>query len=60
VIDDMKSTSTGKRGIGLWEAISKKLPHRSPDYIYDRWYRVLSRDERVILLLENIKYKKSE
>jgi len=60
VVDDMNSTSTGKRGIGLWESISKKIPNRSPDYINNRRYRVLSRNKRVILLLENINNKKSE
>jgi len=54
------STTIGKPGIGLWESVSKKLLNRSPEFIYKRWYKVLSRDERVILLLENINNKKSE
>ena len=55
------STSTGKLGIGLWEAISKKIPNRSPDHINSRWYTVLSRDERVISQLKEINNnKKSE
>jgi hypothetical protein len=58
VIDDVKSTSTGKRGYGFWESISKKLINRSPDYINNRWHNVLSRDERVILQLKEINNKK--
>ena len=61
VVEDMKSTSTGKRGIGLWESVgSKKLINRSPDCIIDRWHRVLSRDERVILLLKKNKQQEEE
>ena len=60
VVEDLKSTSTGKLGIGLWESISKKLINRSPKYINDRWYQVLSRNERVILQLKEINNKKSE
>ena len=37
VIEDRKSSSTGKLGIGIWESISKKIPNRSPDYIYDHF-----------------------
>jgi hypothetical protein len=54
------STSAGKRSIGLWESISKKIPNRSPDCINDRWHKVLSRDERVISQLKEINNKKSE
>ena len=36
VIEDMKSSSTGKLGIGTWESISKKLINRSPDSIKQR------------------------
>ena len=52
------SISIGKRGIGLWESISKKILNRSPDYIKNRWHRVLTRDERVILQLKEINNKK--
>ena len=31
VVDDLKSTSTGKPGIGFWESISKKLQQSKPD-----------------------------
>ena len=54
----MKSSSSGKPGIGIWEFISKKLINRSPDYINDRWYFNLSIDERVISLVQEIKNKK--
>ena len=56
------SSSTGKRGIGLWEFISKKIPNRSPDCINIRWNRVLSIDKNVIVLLQDksSKKKKSE
>jgi len=37
VVEDMNSTSTGKRGIGFWESISKKLINWSPDYINDHF-----------------------
>jgi hypothetical protein len=30
VLEDLKSTSTGKLVIGLWESISKKLINQSP------------------------------
>ena len=53
VIEDMKSSSTGKLGIGLWASISKKIPNRSPDYIYDHWNYIMSIDEGMILLLED-------
>ena len=60
VVEDMKSSSLGKRGIGLWASISKKIPNRSPDYIYYRWCDVQSKLRRVILLLEDIKNKKKK
>ena len=57
----MKSSSTGKPGIGIWASISKKIPNRSPDYIYERWKAVLSKDKNVISLLDDRnKKKKSE
>ena len=31
VVDDLKSTSTDKPGIGFWESISKKLQQSKPD-----------------------------
>ena len=61
VIEDIKSSSTGKRGIGIWESIRKKIPNRSPDSIKQRWHNALWEDDRVkrvILLLNDITRKR--
>ena len=63
MIEDIESSSTGKLGIGIWESINKKIPNRSPDYIHDRWYYNLLKDDRVktmILLLKEINIKKKK
>jgi hypothetical protein len=60
VIEGIKRSSLGKRGIGFWEFISKKLPNRSPDCINNRWRNVLSIDKNVIVLLQEINNKKKK
>jgi hypothetical protein len=60
VLDDMKSNSTDKRGIGFWESTSKKIPNRSPVHINNRWHKVLLIDERVILQLKEINNNKKK
>ena len=59
VVEAKKNTSTGKICHGLWTSMGKEL-NRDPDLVFYRWKRKLSKDNSVILLLEDIEKIKIE
>ena len=54
-VEASQMTSTGRICNGLWTSIGLEL-NRSCTTIHWRWNSVLSKDKRVISLLENKKY----
>ena len=59
VIEALERNSTDKLGHGFWLSLSKDLD-RSMKQIQVRWYKVLSKEKTMILLLSEINQKKSE
>ena len=59
VIEALERNSTDKLDHGFWLSLSKDLD-RSLRQIQARWHKVLSKKKKMILLLREIKKKKSE
>jgi len=59
VIEALERNSTDKLDYGFWLSLSIDLD-RSVNQIKPRWYKVLSREKTMILLLREINKKKSE
>ena len=59
VIEALERNSTDKLDYGFWLSLSIDLD-RSMRQIQSRWHKVLSKENTMILLLREIKKKKSE
>ena len=59
VIEALERNSTDKLHYGFWLYLSIDLD-RSMRQIQSRWYKVLSKEKTIILLLREINKKKSE
>jgi hypothetical protein len=59
VIEALERNSTDKLHYGFWLYLSIDLD-RSMRQIQSRWHKVLSKEKTMILLLREIKKKKSE
>jgi hypothetical protein len=59
VIEALERNSTDKLDYGFWLSLSKDFD-RSVNQIKLRWYKVLSKEKTMILLLREINKKKSE
>ncbi len=59
VIEALERNSTDKLDYGFWLSLGIDLD-RSMRQIQSRWYKVLSKEKTIILLLREINKKKSE